>query len=203
MRPNAAMGKDHNITIEAKKEVEEESKEEFQEETEEEEEDDSEYFDTFPTVDELRYHEWLMKNPRPLWVNAKIKTGNMDNIKIKCMVGQFHKKQAYIDLELLINVMSRLNYYWIIRNFTYECDFVVLDDTTSVIDHYLGGIVLGRPFVKETRLVYDKDEGTVMFEKEGEKIIFKMPYKMEMFKHIDKNILKSYNIPSFIMTSDD
>ncbi|GJZ13886.1 hypothetical protein Tco_0549116 [Tanacetum coccineum] len=113
----------------------------------------------------------------------------MDNIKIECMVGQFLKKQAYIDLESPINVMSRLNYYWImseglksrkkpsnpkkiaifigrvkglkvfVGNFTYECDFVVLENTTSVIDHYLGGMVLGKPFVKETGLVYDKDDG--------------------------------------------
>ncbi|GKG35729.1 hypothetical protein Tco_0440883, partial [Tanacetum coccineum] len=71
MRPNAAIDKDHNITIEAKREVEEESEEEFEEETEEEaekeEEDDPEYFDTFPIIDELRYHEWLLKNPRPPW----------------------------------------------------------------------------------------------------------------------------------------
>ncbi|GKF45707.1 hypothetical protein Tco_0135509 [Tanacetum coccineum] len=117
MRPNATMGKDHDITIKANKEVEKESEKEFEGETKEEnkedEEDDPKYFDTFPTVDELRYHEWLLKNPLPSWVNAKIKTRNMDNIKIECMVGQFLKKQAYIDLESPINVMSRLNYYWI------------------------------------------------------------------------------------------
>ncbi|GJX39920.1 protein kinase-like domain, concanavalin A-like lectin/glucanase domain protein [Tanacetum coccineum] len=146
------------------------------------------------------------------------------------MVGQFLKKQAYIDRESPIDVMLRLNYYWnmsdglksrrkpsnpkkianfismvkglkvFVGNFTYECDFVVLEDTTNVIDHYLGGMVLGKPFVKETGLVYDKDEGTVKFEKEGEKIIFEMPHKMEMFKHIIKDILKKDNIPSFIAT---
>nr|GFC82322.1 hypothetical protein [Tanacetum cinerariifolium] len=76
-------------------------------------------------------------------------------------------------------------------------------DTTSVIDHYLGGVVLGKPFPKETELVYDKDEGMVKFEKEGENIIFKMPHKMEMFKHIEKDILKTDNIPSFITTGDN
>ncbi|GJU88884.1 hypothetical protein Tco_1301307 [Tanacetum coccineum] len=35
-------------------------------------------------------------------------------------------------------------------NFTYECDFVIVEDTTSVIDHYLGGMVLGKPFVRES-----------------------------------------------------
>ncbi|GKB06444.1 hypothetical protein Tco_0834677 [Tanacetum coccineum] len=56
-----------------------------------------------------------------------------------------------------------------VRNFTYECDFVVLEDTTIVIDHYLRGMVLGNPFVKESKLVYDKDEGTVIFDKEKPK----------------------------------
>ncbi|GKD63484.1 hypothetical protein Tco_1305592, partial [Tanacetum coccineum] len=49
-------------------------------------------------------------------------------------------------------------------------------DTTTVIDHYLGGMILGKPFVKEYGLVYDKDEGT---------------------------ILKTDNIPPFIITDDD
>ncbi|GKE22304.1 protein kinase-like domain, concanavalin A-like lectin/glucanase domain protein [Tanacetum coccineum] len=134
------------------------------------------------------------------------------------MVGQFLKKQDYIDLELPINVMSKLNYYWIMSeglksrrkpsnpkkisnfvgrvkglkvfmgNFTYECDFVVVEDTTSVIDHYLGGMVLGKPFVKEFGHVYDKDEGKVTFEKEKENITFKMPDKMESFKRIDREL---------------
>ncbi|GKF59514.1 hypothetical protein Tco_0176300 [Tanacetum coccineum] len=43
------------------KEVEEET----EGETKEEEEDDQEHFDTFPTMKELRYQEWPLKNPRP------------------------------------------------------------------------------------------------------------------------------------------
>ncbi|GJT32620.1 hypothetical protein Tco_0923039 [Tanacetum coccineum] len=27
-----------------------------------------EYFDTFPTMEELEYHEWLLKYPKPSWV---------------------------------------------------------------------------------------------------------------------------------------
>ncbi|GKC48250.1 hypothetical protein Tco_1065972 [Tanacetum coccineum] len=90
-----------------------------------------------------------------------------------------------------------------VGNFTYECDFVVLEDTSSVIDPYLGGMVLVKPFVKENGLVYDKDEGTITFEKEEENITFKMPRKIERFKHFDKDILKKDNIPSFIITGDD
>ncbi|GJR24023.1 hypothetical protein Tco_0972550 [Tanacetum coccineum] len=177
--------------------------EELEEEVEEkleEEEDEPEYFNTFPTIKELSYHEWLLKNPRPPWVSAKIRTGNLNNIKISCMIGQFLKEQAYINLDSPINVMSKLNYRWIMSeglksrrnlsnpekicnfvgkvkglkvimgNFTYKCDFVMLEDTTSVIDHYLGSMVLVKPFVKASRLVYNKGEGTVTLGKNNERI---------------------------------
>ncbi|GJZ83510.1 hypothetical protein Tco_0648683 [Tanacetum coccineum] len=69
-----------------------------------------EYFDTFPTLEELEYHEWLLKCPKPSWVKAKIRTRNLNNIKISCMIGHFLKRQAYIDLESPINVMSKQHY---------------------------------------------------------------------------------------------
>nr|GEV50579.1 MAK10-like protein [Tanacetum cinerariifolium] len=57
----------HEMTVEDEEEVESEN--EFEERTEdkikEEEKDSLEDFDTFPTMKELRYHEWLQKNPRP------------------------------------------------------------------------------------------------------------------------------------------
>ncbi|GJW44489.1 hypothetical protein Tco_0073288 [Tanacetum coccineum] len=48
--------------VESEKEVEKETEGETEEE---EEEDDPKHFDTFPTLRELKYHEWLLKNPRP------------------------------------------------------------------------------------------------------------------------------------------
>nr|GEY03555.1 protein kinase-like domain, concanavalin A-like lectin/glucanase domain protein [Tanacetum cinerariifolium] len=92
--------------VKSEKEVKEESKGE----TEEEEEDDPEHFDTFPTMKKLRYHEWLLKNPRPLWMKAKIRTGNANNVKFSCMIGQFNKEKANLDLESPINIISRLQY---------------------------------------------------------------------------------------------
>ncbi|GJX96836.1 protein kinase-like domain, concanavalin A-like lectin/glucanase domain protein [Tanacetum coccineum] len=141
--------------------------------------DEIEYFDTFPTLEELEYHKWLLKYPN-------------------------HLGQAYIDLESPINVMSKQHYKEImnkrlesrhkpsnpsknsnfvgrvrglkffIGNFTYECNFMILEDTTSIIDHHLEEVVFGKPFVRKTALVYDQDEGTVTFEKDNEKITFKM-----------------------------
>ncbi|GJS50508.1 hypothetical protein Tco_0623870 [Tanacetum coccineum] len=75
--------------------------------------DDVEYFDTFPALGELGYHEWLLKYPKPSWVKAKIRTENLNNIKISCMIGHFLKREAYINLESPINVMSKQHYKWI------------------------------------------------------------------------------------------
>ncbi|GJT29989.1 hypothetical protein Tco_0910264 [Tanacetum coccineum] len=115
-------------------------------------------------------------------------------------------------MESPINVMSRLHYNWImskrlepwrkpsnpkkifnfvgrvkglkvfVGNFTYKCDFVALEDTTSVIDHDLGSVVFRKPLVEATGLVYDKKEGTIMFEKDKEKIV-------KFFKENKKKIL--------------
>ncbi|GKB92318.1 hypothetical protein Tco_0964590 [Tanacetum coccineum] len=73
----------------------------------------------------------------------------------------------------------------------------------SVIDHYLGSMVFGKPFVEATGLVYNKEEGTVVFERNKEKIVFKMPHKMNMFKHIDFADIHTDRIPTFIIESDD
>ncbi|GJW95857.1 hypothetical protein Tco_0175529 [Tanacetum coccineum] len=114
---------DHNLTKEAKEEVkevidEEESEVETDEEVEEiledeeyeEDDEDDEYFNSFPTMEKLTHHEWLLKNPRPPWVKARIRAGSLNNIKISCMIGNFFKRHAYIDLESPINLMTRRQY---------------------------------------------------------------------------------------------
>ncbi|GJV75195.1 hypothetical protein Tco_1506779 [Tanacetum coccineum] len=88
-----------------------------------------------------------------------------------------------------------------VGNFTYECDFMVLEDMNNVIDHYLGSVLFGKPFVEATGLVYNKEEGTVVFERDKEKIIFKIPYKMYMFKHIDFTDISTGLIPPFVIKS--
>ncbi|GJY47062.1 protein kinase-like domain, concanavalin A-like lectin/glucanase domain protein [Tanacetum coccineum] len=69
-----------------------------------------------------------------------------------------------------------------IGSFAYECDFMILEDTTSIIDRHLGEMAFGRPFIDETGLVYDREEGTVEFKQDDEKITFKMPHTMKIFK---------------------
>ncbi|GJU60415.1 hypothetical protein Tco_1238181 [Tanacetum coccineum] len=60
-KSSVTKNKDHEMTFENVEEFKEETKEE----TEEEEEDNPKHFDTFHTMKELGYHEWLLKNPRP------------------------------------------------------------------------------------------------------------------------------------------
>ncbi|GKC56809.1 protein kinase-like domain, concanavalin A-like lectin/glucanase domain protein [Tanacetum coccineum] len=194
---------------------------------EEEEDEDDENFNSFPTMKELSHHEWLLKNPRPPWVKAKVRAGSPNNIKISCMVGHIFKRHTYIDLESPINIMSRRQYNQImtyglrsrqkpsnpnkisnfvgrirglkifIGSFAYECDFMILEDTTSIIDHHLGEMVFGRPFIEETGLVYNKGEGTVMFKQNDDKITFKMPHTMEIFRQTKLMGLNTDSIPPF------
>ncbi|GJU86957.1 hypothetical protein Tco_0719876 [Tanacetum coccineum] len=56
-------------------------------------------------------------------------------------------------------------------------------------------MVFGRPFTDETDLVYNKEEGTIMFEQDEEKITFKTPYTMETFKQAKLMGLSTDSIP--------
>ncbi|GJW80698.1 hypothetical protein Tco_0144673 [Tanacetum coccineum] len=62
---------------------------------------------------------------------------------------------------------------------------------------------LRKPFVEATGLVYNKEEGTIVFERDKERIIFKIPHKMDMFKHIDFKDRGTDSIPPFVIESDD
>ncbi|GKA54333.1 hypothetical protein Tco_0753282, partial [Tanacetum coccineum] len=108
-------------------------------------------------------------------------------------------------MESSSNVMSRLHYNCIMsnRNFTYKCDFMVLEDTTSVIDHDLGLVIFEKPFVETTMLMYDKKERTVVFEDNNEKLIFKMPHKKEIFKNINFTRVGADRIPPFIIGGNE
>ncbi|GJX70336.1 hypothetical protein Tco_0307507 [Tanacetum coccineum] len=78
-----------------------------------------------------------------------------------------------------------------------------IEYTTSIIDHHLREVVFGKPFVRKTGLVYDQEEGTVTFEKDNEKITFKMPHKMEAFNHIGFKDVNTDSIPPFVLENND
>ncbi|GJX86238.1 hypothetical protein Tco_0337012 [Tanacetum coccineum] len=127
-------------------------------EEETEEEPVVEYFDIFPTRDELTYHRYPMSGPIPsiFLRNPIITEGCHHKLKILCHVRHIHVKKAYIDLNSPINVMTRMMYNWIMRrrlnpkedanggisnftrrirgmhvfigNFTYIVDFMIVED---------------------------------------------------------------------------
>ncbi|GJT60763.1 hypothetical protein Tco_1004296 [Tanacetum coccineum] len=60
----------------------------------------------------------------------------MENMKVECMVGQFLKKQAYIDLESRLSLSSQSHIYPLgiaedvlveATGFMYPVDFIILD----------------------------------------------------------------------------
>nr|GEY53543.1 reverse transcriptase domain-containing protein [Tanacetum cinerariifolium] len=80
---------------------------------------------------------------------------------------------------------------------------MILEDTTSIIDNHLGEVFFGKPFARKTGLVYDWEEGTVTFEKDDEKITFKMPHMMEASNNIDFKNINTDSIPPFVHGSND
>ncbi|GJW96088.1 hypothetical protein Tco_0177896 [Tanacetum coccineum] len=186
-------GKEEN-EMETDKEVEEEESEfETDEEVEEiieeeEDEGDGENFNSFPTMEELTHHEWLLKNPRPPWVKARIRAGSSNSIKISCMI-----KAETVKISNFVGRIRGLKIF--IGSFAYECEFMILEDTTSIIDHHLGEMAFGRPFIEEIGLVYNEKEGTVMFKQDDEKITFKMPHTMKIFEKTRLMGLSTDSIP--------
>ncbi|GKD13235.1 hypothetical protein Tco_1197642 [Tanacetum coccineum] len=130
-----------------------------------------EYFDTFPTRDELTYHRYLMSGPIPsiFLRNPIITEGCPYNLKIPCNIGHVHIEKAYIDLNSPLNIMTRMMYNWIMRrkldprenanggisnftgrikgmhvfvgNFTYVIDFMIVEDISSIIDPRLSQVI--------------------------------------------------------------
>nr|GEY27138.1 integrase, catalytic region, zinc finger, CCHC-type, peptidase aspartic, catalytic [Tanacetum cinerariifolium] len=165
--------------------------------------DDVEYFDTFPTFEELGYHEWLLKYPKPSWVKAKIRTENLNNIKISYMIGHFLRRQAYIDLDSPISVMSKQHYKWIMSEGLKSRQKPSNPRKNSNFVGRVRGLKVFVGNFRETVLVYDQEEGTIVFKKDNEKITFKFPHKMETFNHIDFKDIDTNSIPPFILENND
>lgn len=73
------------------------------------EEVDSDYFDKFPTVEELVYHKYLLHDLRASFIRRLpiIAHDNPSNINIPWNIRHVHVWKAYIDLNSPINIMTR------------------------------------------------------------------------------------------------
>ncbi|GJT49410.1 hypothetical protein Tco_0975567 [Tanacetum coccineum] len=129
----------------------------------------------------------------------RIEKRDPSNLKIPCMIQRIFIANAYIDLDLPMNVMS-LAYYNAIRNKGYEhrglnfvgvrkdmhvfvgnmshvMDFTVLENVEANIDPSLSQVVFGRPFVETTKLILDRERGLITFTDGIKEVTFKTPYR--------------------------
>ncbi|GJY54596.1 hypothetical protein Tco_0446260 [Tanacetum coccineum] len=185
-------------------------------ETEEEEEVEEvgvEYFDKFLTRDELAYHKYLLHDPSPSFFKKPliIIGGNLSNLKIPCHIGNVQVWKAYIDLKSPVNIMTRMNYNWIMKkqlepridnkdlrrisnftgrirgmhifvgNFTYIADFLIVEDISLVINHCLSQVVLGEPLIETSNMTYDLSLGIVKFTNGVDEVAYRIPHKIEQF----------------------
>ncbi|GJS99594.1 hypothetical protein Tco_0820764 [Tanacetum coccineum] len=191
-----------------------------------------EYFDTFLTRSELAYHKYLMSGPIPsLFLrNPIIIEGCPSNLKIPCNIGHVHVEKAYIDLNSPLNVMTRILYNWIMRrkldpkedpnrgvsnftgrikgmyvfvgNFTYVIDFMIFEDISSIIDHRLLQVVLGKPFVDISNMTHDPSLGVVKFTDIINEIAYKMPHKIEQYDSLS-DLEKEHTKSVYLRNEED
>ena len=77
---------------------------------------------------------------------------------------------------LISNFVGRVKgLHVIIGNFTYEIDFMIVEDTRPVIDDCLSQVIFGKPFVEATKMSYDPTLGIVRFKGENDEIAYQMP----------------------------
>ncbi|GJZ07628.1 hypothetical protein Tco_0541421 [Tanacetum coccineum] len=175
-----------------------------------------EYFDIFQTRSKLTYHKYLMCGPIPsLFLrNPIIVEGCPSNLKIPCNIGHVHVEKAYIDLNSPLNVITHMQYNWImrkqlepredpggtkgignftgrikgmhifVRNFTYVLDFMIVKDISSIIDPRLSQVVLMKPFVEVSNMNHDLSLGVVKFTDGTNEISYKMPHKIEQYNSL-------------------
>ncbi|GJU91867.1 hypothetical protein Tco_1304290 [Tanacetum coccineum] len=193
-----------------------------------------EYFDIFLTRSELAYHKYLMCAPvSSLFLrNPIIVGGSHSNLKISCNIGHVHIAKDYIDLNPPINVMTRMQYNWIMRkqfepredpegirgisnftrrikgmhiflgNFTYVSDFMIVEDISSIIDPRLSQVVLGKPFVEVSNMTHDSSIGVVKFTIKDNEIAYKMPHKIEQYNSL-LNLEKKHTKSVYFRNKED
>ncbi|GJR83411.1 hypothetical protein Tco_0154196 [Tanacetum coccineum] len=126
------------------------------------------------------------ENARTLHRERIINSLDGDDLAFECMIG-FRKFTAYLDPFLPMNIISRKAYntimikglegtgknlvvvvkdvYVFVGSFTYIAYFVVLEDVGEFIMKDMAEVLMGRPFRKITKLIYDVTKGLVSFTK--------------------------------------
>ncbi|GJV70787.1 hypothetical protein Tco_1490782 [Tanacetum coccineum] len=156
--------------------------------------------DLVDTSEESVYELLIKEMPKcSLNYDFKIKKGDLRNLKIPFMIGHKFMANAYIDVDLPMNIISlayynsirKNGYVYIGRNFvglgrdmhvfvgnmSYVMDFTILESIETDIDPSLSSVVFGRPFVEIACLAINSKYGLMTFTDVIKEITFKTPYK--------------------------
>ncbi|GJU08224.1 retrovirus-related pol polyprotein from transposon TNT 1-94 [Tanacetum coccineum] len=187
--------------------------------------------DRFPTKEELAYHDELLGVPQPPFstLEPKIKRGDPWSLKIPYVIGTVYKGYTYIDVQSLVNIMSRAhhnkireksfqacrnpyqpykfcnfvgrakNVHIFIGSFIYVVDFMILEDMGSIIDSGLGEVVFGKPFVHTSKLTYDESLGLIRFVQRDDEVMFRMPQRTKELDLVSS--LEKYKFEAFFVES--
>nr|GEY54302.1 protein kinase-like domain, concanavalin A-like lectin/glucanase domain protein [Tanacetum cinerariifolium] len=139
--------------------------------------------------------------------------------------------KAYIDLNSPLNIMTQMLYNWIMRrkldpreninggvnnltrrikgmyvfveNFTYVIDFMIVEDTSSIIDRpRLSQVVLGKPSVEISNMTHDPPKGVVRFTNEIDEIAYKMPHKIKQYNSL-LDLEREHTKSVYLMNEED
>ncbi|GJY95934.1 hypothetical protein Tco_0512295 [Tanacetum coccineum] len=150
--------------------------------------------DLVDTSEESVYELLIKEMPKcSLNYDFKIKKGDPRNLKIPCMIGHKFMANAYINVDLPMNIISlayynsirKIEYEYIGRNFvglgmdmhvfvgnmSYVMDFTILESIETNIDPSLSSVVFGRPFVEIACLAINRKYGLMTFDKRQTRVV--------------------------------
>nr|GFB20576.1 homeodomain-like protein [Tanacetum cinerariifolium] len=146
------------------------------------------------------------ENAKTLRRERIINSSDGDDLAFQCMIG-FRKFTAYLDPFLPMNIILRKAYNTImvdrlegtrknlvaivrdvcvlVGSFTYITDFVVFEDIGGFIISDMAEVLMGRPFTKITKLIYDVTKGLVSFTKIFDTYTYRMPRTIPRLKNFN------------------
>ncbi|GJU96834.1 hypothetical protein Tco_1321590 [Tanacetum coccineum] len=156
--------------------------------------------DLVDTSEESVYESLIKEMPKcSLNYDFRYKKGDPRNLKIPCMIGHKFTANAYIDVDLPMNIMYLAYYNSIIKNgyeyrgrnfvglgrdmhvfvgnMSYIIDFTILENIETDIDPSLSHVIFRRPFVEIACLAINRKYELMTFTDGIKEITFKTSYK--------------------------
>nr|GFC73518.1 retrotransposon Orf1 [Tanacetum cinerariifolium] len=75
-------------------------------------------------------------------------------------------------------------------------------DISSILDHRLSQVVLGRPFIEIPNMTYDPPEGVVRFIRGTNEVSYKMPHKIEQYDSLS-DLEKEHTKSVYLRNKED